>query len=121
MESNRGKRYSPEERAEFVQLYKKSGQSLSRFCQEAGVTYASLKRWIDQSQEAQPVEDLETCPVSFLEVATTPTGSTQSEVMSRMPLPVRASFELRNGIRVRLDEQMTAPEMLTWIQHLNAC
>ena len=28
MESNRGKRYSPEERAEFVQLYKESGQSL---------------------------------------------------------------------------------------------
>ena len=116
MESNRGKRYTPEERAVFVQLYRESGQSLSRFCKDAGMTYASLKRWIDQSQEAQPVEDLEACPVSFVEVAAT---STQSEVMQHMP--VQASFELRNGIRVRLDEQITAPQLLVWIQQLNAC
>ena len=117
MESNRGKRYSPEERAVFVQLYKESGRSLSRFCQDAGVTYASLKRWIDQDQEAQPVEDLEACPVSVVEVAATSTASTQSEVMPRL----QASFELSNGIRVRLDEQMTASQLLVWIQHLNAC
>ena len=117
MESNRGKRYSPEERAAFVQHYKDSGLSLSRFCQEAGVTYASLRRWIDQSQEAQPVEDLEACPVSFVEVAGTSTAFTQSEVTPSM----RASFELRNGIRVCLDEQMTAPQLLVWIQQLNAC
>ena len=66
MECNRVKRYSPEERAVFVQLYRESGQSLSRFCQEAEVTYTSLKRWIEQSQEAQSVEDLEACPVSFV-------------------------------------------------------
>jgi len=44
--NNRGKRYTKGEREELLQLFEQSEYSASRFCQEMGVCYATLKRWL---------------------------------------------------------------------------
>jgi transposase-like protein len=45
-------RWTPEERAEWLELYRASGQTVAAFCRANEIAYASLSLWLRQSEPA---------------------------------------------------------------------
>ncbi|MBT3482433.1 MAG: transposase [Opitutales bacterium] len=100
MSKERGKRYSEEEREELLQLFAQSGYSASRFCQEMGVCYATLKRWV--GRESPRVNLIEVTTAALAHAATL-----------RVRLP--------NGIECELGSNLSRSEVTDWIRDLKAC
>ena len=100
MSNDRGKRYSKSEREELLQLFDQSEYSASRFCQEMGVCYATLKRWLGR----------ESPRVNLVEVTTAASSNT---VALRVRLP--------NGIECELGSSLSRSEVTQWIRELKAC
>lgn len=100
MSNNRGKRYSKGEREELLELFDQSGYSASRFCQEMGVCYATLKRWLGR----------ESPRVNLVEVTT---AASINAVALRVRLP--------NGIECELESGLSRSEVTEWIRELKAC
>lgn len=46
MNKSKGKWYSDQEHDELLALFDQSGYSASRFCQETGLGYVTLKLWL---------------------------------------------------------------------------
>lgn len=95
------KRYTKEERSELVQLYRQSGYSATRFCQE-GLSYPTLKRWLGN----------ETAKVSLVEVLV-------EEIMPAESLSM--NIRLPNGIECELRSKLTSRETITLIRELKGC
>jgi len=98
MGKSKGTRYSDEEREELVQLYRRSGYGISRFCKEMDISYATLKRWLGRK------------PASFVEVTTDSLSSVSTS------LTVRLSNGISCDLRVSSRE-----EALDWIRELKRC
>jgi transposase-like protein len=98
--NDRGKRYSKSEREELQQLFDQSEYSASRFCQEMGVCYPTLKRWLRG----------ESPRVNLVEVTTAASSNT---VALRVRLP--------NGIECELGSSLSRSEVTQWIRELKAC
>ncbi len=100
MSNDRGKRYSKGEREELLQLFDQSEYSASRFCQEMGVCYATLKRWLGR----------ESPRVNLVEVTA---AASINAVALRIRLP--------NGIECELGSGLSRSEVTQWIRELKAC
>ena len=96
------KRYTEEERGDLVQLYRQSGYSASRFCQEMNLGYPTLKRWLEN----------ETAKVSLVEVVVEELVPAESLSMN---------IRLPNGIECELRSKLTARETITLIRELKGC
>jgi transposase-like protein len=96
------KRYTKEEREDLVQLYRQSDYSASRFCQEMGLSYPTLKRWLGD----------ETAKVSLVEVVV-------EEIVPAESL--RMNIRLPNGIECELRSKLTSRETITLIRELKGC
>jgi len=52
----RGARWTPMERAEWMELYRACGQTVAAFCRTTEIAYASLSFWLRQSKAARAGE-----------------------------------------------------------------
>ena len=104
MGKDKGKRYSAEEKREFVGLYEQSGYSVSRFCREMDLCYATLRRWLDQSGESGS-------KVEFVEV--------ESEAAVSKGLEAR--IVLPNGIGIELGGDCGRESVVALAESLMRC
>jgi transposase-like protein len=102
MSNKRRKRYSQAERAELVGLYRQSGYSLWKFCQEMNLGYETLKRWLKE----------ETSRFSLVEVT-----ALDAPKERRVQLAVR----LPNGLVCELGGELSSKEVLNWVRELRGC
>ncbi|MBD5778227.1 transposase, partial [Pelagicoccus sp. NFK12] len=58
MSTERGKRYTAEQKQELLELFRQSGMNASRFCKEMNVSYPTLRRWLGP-ESAKPVQFVE--------------------------------------------------------------
>ena len=104
MGKDKGKRYTSEEKAELIGLYEQSGYSVSRFCSEMGLSYATLRRWLE------PASSSLTERIELVEV------TTESHSTSRA-----SGIRLPNGILIELGEGQGASSIATLARELMAC
>ena len=84
-------RWTPSERAEWLELYRASGQTVAAFCRANEIAYASVSLWLSQSEPA-PASDageLVEVPMATLCSATTTTV--------KVHLPSGAGLEIAPG------------------------
>lgn len=101
MAKPKGYRYSKHEREELLELYRQSGCSASRFSQQTGISYATLKRWLEPEPQQVNFVELSGCGAE---------GASGS-------LAVR----LANGIECFLDGSIDKESAIGWIQALSRC
>ena len=104
MGKEKGKRYTPEEKAELISLYEQSGYSISRFCSEMGLSYATLRRWLEPAASSLAER------IELVEVTT-----------ESPSLPRASGIRLPNGILIELDERQGASSIATLARELMAC
>lgn len=102
MPKKRRKSYSGAQRDELVELYRQSGYSIYRFCNEMNLGYETLKRWLEN----------ETPKISLVEVTTADAPSGESITMT---------IRLPNGIVCELGTALSMIETLNWVRELKAC
>ena len=102
MSRNRGKRYSPTEREELLELYRQSGLSHGRFCKEMELSFTTLKRWLQ----------VDRAKYSLVEVKSIEVPIKRS---------VRLSVHLPNGLVCELGGDLSPEEVLNWVRELKAC
>lgn len=102
MSKRRSKRYSQKEREELLELYRQSGMSHWRFCQEMDLGYETLRRWLRADQ----------AKYSLVEVNT---------VEAPVKRPVSLRVHLPNGLVCELGGDLTTDEVLSWLRELKAC
>ncbi|MDQ8184195.1 transposase [Pelagicoccus sp. SDUM812002] len=100
MSTERGKRYTEDQKKELVELFRQSGLNASRFCKEMNVSYPTLKRWLGP----QPAKTVE-----FVEVG-------EAE-----PNDARLSVALPNGIWAEFPLSAEKSVVASWIRELKAC
>ena len=102
MRKGRKYRYSREEREELLDLYRQSGYSVWKFCNEMNLGYVTLKRWLAD----------ETSSYSLVEVTTAEEANEAS---------IGLSVRLPNGIVCELGNGLSPEEMLNWVRELKRC
>ena len=100
MSTERGKRYTEDQKQELLELFRQSGLKASRFCMETNLSYPTLKRWLGP----QPSK-----PAQFVEID-------QSESSGG-----RLSVALPNGLRAEFPLDAEKPVVASWIRELKAC
>ena len=58
MKQTPGKRYSAEEKARILEHYSESGLSLTAYCRQSGLCYATLRNWRERRGRADGVPRL---------------------------------------------------------------
>ena len=58
MDTRKAKRYTKDQCDELVELFRQSGMKAGRFCKENGVSYPTLRKWLEPapSERAQLIE-----------------------------------------------------------------
>ncbi len=102
MAKDKGHRYTQEERDEFLELYRQSGYSVSRFSSEMRISYATLKRWLKPKIEPS---------VKLVEVESDPVSSSSASLIVRLP----------NGIACEIGSALSRAETVNWIRELKRC
>ena len=87
----RGARWTPTERAEWLERYWASGQTVAAFCRTHEIAYASLSLWLRQSRSARASEPGELVEVPMAALC----SATQSAV--KVHLPGGAGLEIAPG------------------------
>ncbi|MDQ8183899.1 transposase [Pelagicoccus sp. SDUM812005] len=100
MSTERGKRYTAEQKQELLELFRQSGLNASRFCKEMNLSYPTLKRWLGPAA---------TKPVQFVEVG----GAEPGEG--------RLSIALPNGLWAEFPLDADRSVVAGWIRELKAC
>lgn len=100
MSTQKVKRYTKEQKNELVELFRKSGQSATRFCKERSLSYPTLKRWLGP----QPSK-----PVQFVEIGEADPGGG------------RLSVALPNGLWAEFPLSTDKSVVTAWIRELKAC
>lgn len=87
----RGVRWTPAERAEWLGLYRASGQTVAAFCRANEIAYASLSLWLRQSEpgRASDAGELVEVPMAAL------CGAATTAV--KVHLPGGAGLEIAPG------------------------
>ncbi|MEM9159222.1 MAG: transposase [Verrucomicrobiota bacterium] len=100
MSTERGKRYTQEQKQELLELFSQSGMNVSRFCKEMNLSYATLKRWLSPEPSK---------PVQFVEIGEAdPSGG-------------RLSVALPNGLWAEFPLSTDKSVVASWIRELKAC
>ncbi len=102
MSTERGKRYTEEQKQELLELFRQGGLNASRFCKEMGLSYPTLKRWLGPSPA--PAK-----PVQFVEV-----GEAESS-------DGRLAVALPNGLWAEFPMDAEKSVVADWIRELKAC
>jgi transposase-like protein len=100
MSTERGKRYTTDQREELLELFRQSGLNASRFCKEMNVSYPTLKRWLGSG----PAE-----PVQFVELA------------GEQATGQRLTVALSNGLWAEFPMDADKAVVAAWIRELKAC
>jgi hypothetical protein len=96
--------WTPEERAEWVELFKRSGQSAAEFCRDNGLSPATLSFWLRQQQSP---EDFSAEPI----------GGLVEIPLPRFPVPPSGPavvVQLPSGARL----EVSAGADVTWVGQL---
>jgi|GEM_PF-1231090 len=100
MSTERGKRYTQDQKKELLELFGQSGLNASRFCKEMKVSYPTLKRWLGPKPSRQ---------VQFVEI-----GEADSS-------DARLSVALPNGLWAEFPMDANKSAVSDWIRELKAC
>lgn len=100
MSTERGKRYTQEQKQELLELFRQSGLSASRFCKEMNLSYPTLKRWLGPGPSKQAL---------FVEI-----GEADSATS-------RLTVALSNGLWVEFPLEAEKSAVASWIRELKAC
>jgi len=106
MNKPKGKRYSKEEREELLSSFDQSGQSVTRFCREQGLSYPTLKRWLEGCAE-------ETDGLRLIEVRSDGEDANDTSCLMTIRLP--------NGLECHVWSGSNRQEVLSWIGELLQC
>lgn len=101
MNDNRRKRYALQEREQILERFAASGLSASRFCKEEGLTYPTLKNWMNKSKPA--------AEIPFVEIETEASSGSA----------VRLRFDSGIELELAADSERTVIEK--WIRLLRSC
>lgn len=85
------RRWTPTERAEWLELYRASGQTVAAFCRANEIAYASLSLWLRQSEPARSSDAGELVEVPMAALC----GNSASAV--KVHLPGGAGLEVAPG------------------------
>ena len=100
MPTERGKRYTEDQKRELLERFRQSELNASRFCREMSLSYPTLKRWLGPGPSK---------PVQFVEIG-------QAE-----PRGGRLSVALPNGLRAEFPLDAEKSVVASWIRELKAC
>ena len=100
MSTERGKRYTADQKQELLELFRQSGMNASRFCKDMNLSYPTLKRWLGASAAD---------PVRFVEI-----GEAESS-------EGRLSIALPNGLWAEFPLDADRSVVANWIRELKAC
>lgn len=106
MNKPKGKRYTQEEREEVLSSFDQSGQSVTGFCREQGLSYPTLKRWLDERIE-------KTDGLRLIEVRSDREEANDSSCLMTIRLP--------NGLECHVWSGANHIEVLNWIGELLQC
>lgn len=106
MNKPKGKRYSKEEREELLSSFDQGGQNASCFCREQGLSYPTLKRWLDE--RAENTEGLR-----LIEVRSDDEAGNERHCLMTIRLP--------NGLECHVWSGANRMEVLSWIGGLLQC
>lgn len=100
MSTERGKRYTQDQKRELLELFRQSGLNASRFCKEMKLSYPTLKRWLGPGPSKS---------VQFVEIA-----EPRSE-------DGRLTVALPNGLWAEFSMDAQKSVIASWIRELKAC
>lgn len=100
MSTERGKRYTEDQKQELLELFGQSGMNASRFCKEMKLSYPTLKRWLGPAP---------TKSVQFVEIA-----DPRCE-------DGRLTVALPNGLWAEFPLLADKSTIASWIRELKTC
>lgn len=103
------KRYRQAAREEMVRQYQDSGLSPWQFCQQYGLSEASLGRWIKEFRKAEP--GMVAPGISLVEIQNFKSSPRQQQTESRQP---SVTVRFPNGMVVEIGHGTDA----SWVSHV---